>query len=86
MQGNADELLDAFAGDDKLHKGEFVVLIDNPQKENALDQADIRLLQILLQELSVKMAVKIAGRLTGKKKNEIYQLALELREEAESES
>lgn len=86
MQGSADELLDLLAADDKLQKGEFVVLIDNPKKESGLDQDDMRLLRILLQELSVKMAVKIAGRLTGKKKNEIYQLALELREEVESES
>jgi hypothetical protein len=35
-------------------------------------------LAILLDEVSVKLAVKIAVRLTGKKKNELYQLALEL--------
>ena len=86
--GTAAEVRDIFTRDDKLRKGEFVVLIDNQadKKASAPDSDDVRLLRILLDELSVKMAVKIAMRLTGKKKNEIYQLALKLREEIRSES
>ncbi len=86
--GTAAEVREIFTRDDKLRKGEFVVLIDNQadKKASAPDSDDVRLLRILLDELSVKMAVKIAMRLTGKKKNEIYQLALKLREEIRSES
>ncbi|UCH41607.1 MAG: 16S rRNA (cytidine(1402)-2'-O)-methyltransferase [Gammaproteobacteria bacterium] len=88
LLGTAAEVREIFTGDDKLRKGEFVVLIDNQadKKASAPDSDDVRLLRILLDELSVKMAVKIAMRLTGKKKNEIYQLALKLREEIRSES
>jgi 16S rRNA (cytidine1402-2'-O)-methyltransferase len=86
LQGTAEELVQTFAADDKLCKGEFVVLIDNPEVDASLDSGDARLLQILLGEVSVKIAVKIAMQLTGKKKNELYQLALELRKEADSTS
>ncbi len=85
LEGSADELRARFAADDSLRRGEFVVLIDNPADESAPDADDARLLGILLDELSVKMAVKIAMRLTGKKKNELYTLALGLRQNAASE-
>jgi hypothetical protein len=44
------------------------------------------MLKILLGEVSVKIAVKIATRLTGKKKNEIYQLALKLQKHSEPDA
>jgi len=88
LRGSAAELLQRFAQDPKLKKGEFVVLIDNSatSEDATLDGDDIGMLEILLDEVSVKMAVKIAMRLTGKKKNEIYQQALRLREARELES
>jgi 16S rRNA C1402 (ribose-2'-O) methylase RsmI len=42
------------------------------------------MLKVLLEEVSVKIAVKIAMRLTGKKKNELYQQALQLQDASES--
>jgi len=88
LRGSAAELLQRFAQDPKLKRGEFVVLIDNSAsgEDAALDADDIGMLEILLDEVSVKMAVKIAMRLTGKKKNEIYQQALKLQSKKESES
>ena len=87
LRGRADELLRCFERDSKLHKGEFVLLIDNSAANNdsGLDTDDVDLLRILLDEVSVKNAVKIAMRLTGKKKNQIYQQALQLSEENKSE-
>lgn len=63
-------------------------MIDNTaaDAEPAFDTEDLRMLAILLDEVSVKMAVNIAVRLTGKKKNEIYQQALSLRAARESNS
>jgi len=87
LRGSASELLQRFEQDSKLTKGEFVLLIDNSATTSDVDlkDDDINMLRILLDEVSVKMAVKIAVRLTGKKKNEIYQQALRLREKNNSE-
>jgi len=78
--GKAVELIELFKQDPALSKGEFVVLIDNPAAENdASDNgADIELLRLLLSELPLKKAVQLATRISGKKKNYLYQLALDL--------
>jgi 16S rRNA (cytidine1402-2'-O)-methyltransferase len=78
--GKPAELIALFDNDKNLTRGEFVVLIDNSSaaRGRQLEHEDRQMLAILLDEVSVKLAVKIAVRLTGKKKNELYQLALEL--------
>ena len=48
----------------------FLVLEEHPYGRE--------MLRILLEEVSVKLAVKLAARLSGKKKNELYQLALSM--------
>ncbi|MFZ6773839.1 16S rRNA (cytidine(1402)-2'-O)-methyltransferase [Undibacterium sp. SXout7W] len=63
-------------------KGEYVILLD-AAPESAADQ-DLearRVLSILLEECSVKQATALAAQLTGQKKNALYQLALEMKQE-----
>jgi len=78
--GKPADLIALFDNDRNLTRGEFVVLIDNSgaQESRQLEHDDRQMLRILLGEVLVKLAVKIAVRLTGKKKNDLYQLALEL--------
>jgi 16S rRNA (cytidine1402-2'-O)-methyltransferase len=82
MRGSAAELLARLSEDSALTKGEFVVLIDNSTRRagNQLNDDDVEMLKILLEDVSVKIAAKIASRLTGKKKNVLYQQALQLRD------
>jgi 16S rRNA (cytidine1402-2'-O)-methyltransferase len=86
MRGSAAELLTRLKYDSVLSKGEFVVLIDNSDDaaRKQLNTDDVEILKVLLEEVSVKIAVKIAIRLTGKKKNELYQQALQLQDGSES--
>jgi len=86
MRGSAAELLTRLKDDSVLSKGEFVVLIDNSDDaaSKQLNTDDVEILKVLLEEVSVKIAVKIAIRLTGKKKNELYQRALQLQDGSES--
>jgi 16S rRNA (cytidine1402-2'-O)-methyltransferase len=86
MRGSAAELLTRLKDDSVLSKGEFVVLIDNSDDaaSKQLNKDDVEILKVLLEEVSVKIAVKIAMRLTGKKKNELYQQALQLQDASES--
>jgi len=60
-------------------KGEFVLIVEGAplQDEAALTDAK-RTLEILLEELPLKQAAALAARITGARKNELYQLALEL--------
>ncbi|MCZ6668221.1 MAG: 16S rRNA (cytidine(1402)-2'-O)-methyltransferase [Gammaproteobacteria bacterium] len=80
LSGKASELIELFAQDAALAKGEFVVLIDNSESEDEQPDTDhdIKLLELLLTELPLKKAVRLATQISGKKKNYLYQLALEI--------
>lgn len=82
IRGTAAELIEILQADAALTKGEFVVLIDNPvdPQSRQLISDDVEIMKILLAELPLKLAVKIATRLTRKKKNDLYQLALQLKQ------
>ena len=69
------------SADSNRCKGEFVLIIPplNAIKEN---NTDTKILQILLAELPVKQAVKIAAKMTDTNKNELYQLAIQLKNES----
>jgi 16S rRNA (cytidine1402-2'-O)-methyltransferase len=80
LSGKASQLVALFAQDAALSKGEFVVLIDNPKTEDDQPDSenDIKLLTLLLTELPLKKAVQLATQISGKKKNYLYQLALDI--------
>ena len=88
LSGNPGELLQLLQQDSQLQKGEFVVLIDNGRRNRAVDKTveDAELMQILLAQVPVKTAVNIATQLTQTKKNDLYQLALQLQDDSEANS
>jgi 16S rRNA (cytidine1402-2'-O)-methyltransferase len=60
-------------------KGEFVLIL--PARELKEEPHDyMRVLSVLIAELPIKQAVKLAAQLTDGSKNELYKLALELKE------
>jgi 16S rRNA (cytidine1402-2'-O)-methyltransferase len=62
-------------------KGEFVVLVEGaPPAPEGQDAETDRILQILVAELPVKQAAALAAQITGKKKNALYDRALELKQ------
>lgn len=69
--------------DTNQQRGEFVLLVEaTPYKEEAAVSEDAEnKLKILLAELPLKQAVKLAAEITGAKKNDLYQLALTLKNE-----
>lgn len=64
-------------------KGEFVIVVDGAKAADAAiaDAEVLRVLQILLADLSVKQAASLTARITGCKRKTAYTLALSLREE-----
>lgn len=67
--------------DENQRKGEFVLMLAGAEAGAASSAMDADgLLEILLDELPLKQAAALAARISGKKKNLLYQRALELSE------
>lgn len=68
------------AADANRLKGEFVILVEGamPQGDEDDTEAD-RILAILLAECPVKQAAALAAQITGKKKNALYDRALQMK-------
>ena len=80
LAGTLAALCNGIESDTKQQKGEFVVLVagaEPPASEQALELQ--RVLQILLDDMSVKRAAVCAAQICGVKKNAAYQLALTLK-------
>jgi 16S rRNA (cytidine1402-2'-O)-methyltransferase len=68
------------AGDDNRSRGEFVLVVEGaPPPPEGAGVEEKRVLEMLLAELPLKQAVSLATRLTGGRKNELYELALTLK-------
>ncbi|QJE00064.1 16S rRNA (cytidine(1402)-2'-O)-methyltransferase [Massilia forsythiae] len=78
-------LRDALAwvkADAHRERGEFVVLVEGAAlAADAGDAEAERILQILLSECSVKQAASLAAQITGRKKNALYERALQIKGE-----
>jgi len=72
------------AADPHRQKGEFVILVEGAADKEAENDAEAdRVLSILLQECSVKQAAGLAAQITGRKKNALYERALQLKQGAD---
>jgi 16S rRNA (cytidine1402-2'-O)-methyltransferase len=61
-------------------KGEYVVLLEGaPSGSDAQEAEAERILNILLAECSVKQAANLTAQITGRKKNALYDRALEIK-------
>lgn len=66
--------------DQHRERGEFVVLVEGaPVRDDAAEADAERILHILLAECSVKQAASLAAQITGRKKNALYERALEIK-------
>jgi 16S rRNA (cytidine1402-2'-O)-methyltransferase len=59
-------------------KGEFVCIFPPQPPQETDDSETLRILKILLEELSTKQAISIAQKMTGVNKNKIYNMAIKL--------
>ena len=61
-------------------KGEYVVLVEGAVAGSDAEEIEAeRILNILLAECSVKQAASLAAQITGRKKNALYERALEIK-------
>jgi 16S rRNA (cytidine1402-2'-O)-methyltransferase len=76
------EAMDWLKADPNRERGEFVVLVEGaPQESDAADAEAERILNILLSECSVKQAASLTAQITGRKKNALYERALQIKGE-----
>ncbi len=76
------EILAWLKSDTASCRGEFVVCIEGNSGAVSVQEADLRrMLKTLLGHTGLNEAVKIAVELSGEKKNRLYALALELKDE-----
>jgi len=64
--------------DPNQQRGEFVVMLAGARvDDNAKQTQSLRMLKVLLAELPLKQAVRLCAELSGAKKNELYEIALQ---------
>jgi len=78
----ARELSTWFGADSNRLRGEFALVL-HPLAVQPTDGLQDRVLRLLLPELPLKTAVKLAAEITGQSRNALYELALEIKREAD---
>lgn len=78
----AQDLVTWLAAQPQRCKGEFVIVL-HPHPPTPQDDAGIRVLRLLLEEVPVKTAVRLAAEITGQARNALYDAALEIKREAQ---
>jgi 16S rRNA (cytidine1402-2'-O)-methyltransferase len=79
VEGTSAEIKQWLDADILRYKGEFIIIIPAEQEQQQdISAEDLRVLQLLLKELPLKQAVKLAATISGKSKNTLYQLALDI--------
>ncbi len=81
VNDSLDNVLQLIKNNTNLQKGEFVVLVEGIVIEKAageITDEQKRILQILLQQCSIKTTVSMAVEITGARKKVLYQSALQL--------
>jgi 16S rRNA (cytidine1402-2'-O)-methyltransferase len=78
------ELAQWVAEDRQQQVGEIVVLVHGATaaEDSVSDAEGERVLRILMRELPLSQAAALAAEISGRKKNELYDLALRLRADA----
>ena len=73
------EVVDWLAKDSNRSRGEFVLVLQGAAAAAQGDDAEAeRVLRVLLKELGASQAAKLAAELTGRRKNELYAMAMRM--------
>lgn len=86
VDGDLSQILAYLLEEENHTKGEFVVMIAGAQEVPKAHETGIdpeTLMSALLEELPVKPASKVASKLLGIKRNQLYDLALKLKDKVD---
>ena len=67
--------------DHNRQKGEFVILVHGMQllKKPEISEKTLQILKILQAEMSLKQAVNLTAKITGENRNDLYKIAVNLK-------
>ena len=82
----ADALAAWLAASPQRTRGEFALVLHPAGRQTDAAHDGERVLRLLLAELPVKSAVRLAADISGAPRNALYELALQLREDARSDN
>ncbi|MEQ1526646.1 MAG: 16S rRNA (cytidine(1402)-2'-O)-methyltransferase [Gallionella sp.] len=71
--------------DSNQQRGEFVVLVSGALPQQGLSAESERILKLLLTDLPLKQAVQLASQISGVGRNELYERALEIKNQDKDE-
>ena len=78
FSGDLARLCEFVSSDANQQRGEIVILVEGAREQKDATEAEAsRVLDILLRDLSLKQAASLAAEITGAKKNQLYQQALQ---------
>ena len=85
LRGSVANIVAAMEADSNQQRGEFVVMIRGALSKKKLEvsQEALDLTVLLAEELPMKKAAALAAKHTGYKKNQLYQLALEQKDQSD---
>ncbi len=76
LDGSTADIAELLQNDPDQSRGEFVLMLAGVEQIEQSDAEVLKLLAILEKELPLKKAANVAAQITGRRKNEIYQMAL----------
>lgn len=78
--GSLSEILEFVKQDANQRRGEIVVMVEGSKLAAPASQiAAQEILSLLMENLPLKQAVDIAAKITGERKNDLYELALSIK-------
>ncbi|MFT5571688.1 MAG: 16S rRNA (cytidine1402-2'-O)-methyltransferase [Cryomorphaceae bacterium] len=83
LAGEAADIAALLEQDPDQARGEFVLILAGVAPVSSSDAEIDAILRVLLEDLPVKQAASLAAKLSGKRKNEVYERALNLKREAD---
>lgn len=81
--GSIHEIINEITQDENQERGEIIVLVAGAKVifEEETGFSSLKILSTLVDTLPVKQAVELTSQITGDKKNDLYQKALQIRDQ-----
>lgn len=85
LSGTSCQVLERLREDDDQTRGEFVLMLAGAPPVSQSQAQLEHMLTVMLADLPVKQTANLAAKITGQRKNELYDLALQIKDKLNTE-